>query len=55
MVDRYPFALTFTAGVIPSGRYLQLEYNPKAVSLGSAESLLNSYKTLLDEITQAVK
>jgi amino acid adenylation domain-containing protein len=55
MVDRYPFALTCTAGVIPSGRYLQLEYNPKAVSLGFAENLLNSYKTLLDEITQAVK
>jgi len=55
IVDRYPFALTCTAGVIPSGRYLQLEYNPKAVSLGSAENLLNSYKTLLDEITQAVK
>jgi amino acid adenylation domain-containing protein len=55
IVDRYPFALTCTVVVIPSGRYLQLEYNPKAVSLGSAENLLNSYKTLLDEITQAVK
>lgn len=54
-VDRYPFAVTCTAGVISSGRYLQLEYNPKAISLGCAENLLNSYGSLLDEITQSLR
>jgi len=47
VVDRYPFALTCTAGVGPSGRYIQLEYNPKSISPEFVRSLLNSYKNLL--------
>jgi hypothetical protein len=53
VVDRYPFALTCTAAVGPSGRYIQLEYNPRSISLESARNLLNSYKNLLDEVAQA--
>jgi hypothetical protein len=34
------------------GRYLQLEYNPKLISLALVKSLLNSYKSLLEEIIQ---
>jgi amino acid adenylation domain-containing protein len=52
VVDRYPFALTCTAAAGPRGRYIQLEYNPKAISLESARDLLNSYRNLLEEITE---
>lgn len=52
VVDRYPFALTCTAGVTPSGRYIQLEYNPKLISPESVRDLLNSYKNLLEEVAQ---
>jgi amino acid adenylation domain-containing protein len=52
VVDRYPFALTCTAAIGPTGRYLQLEYNPKLISLALVKSLLNSYKSLLEEIIQ---
>jgi len=55
VVDRYPFALTCTAGVISSGHYIQLDYNPKTISRESAKNLLNSYKYLLTEMTQALK
>jgi hypothetical protein len=52
-VDRYPFALTCTAAVGPEGRYIQLEYNPRSISLGFVEDLLSSYKNLLEEEIQA--
>jgi amino acid adenylation domain-containing protein len=51
-VDRYPFALTCTAVVGPSGRCIQLEYNPKSISLESVRNLLKSYRNLLDEVAQ---
>lgn len=53
VVDRYPFALTCTVGTSLSGRYIQIEYKPGAISLESVKDLLNSYKNLLDQLTQA--
>src|SRR6185369_4024976 len=53
VVDRYPFALTCTVGTSPSGRYIQLEYNPKAISLGQVRDILHLYTNLLDEVIQA--
>ncbi|MBZ5490386.1 MAG: amino acid adenylation domain-containing protein [Acidobacteriia bacterium] len=55
VVDRYPFALTCTAATGPDGRYIQLEYNSKSISLGFVKDLLSSYKNLLGELTQTVK
>jgi aryl carrier-like protein len=52
VVDRYPFALTCTVGTSPSGRYIQLEYNPKVICMESVRNILHSYKNLLNEITQ---
>jgi hypothetical protein len=53
VVDRYPFALTCTAALGPEGRYIQLEYNSKSISLEFVEDLLSSYKNLLEEVIQA--
>ena len=53
VVDRYPFALTCTVGTGPLGRYIQIEYNPKSISLENVNDLMNSYKNLLDQLTQA--
>jgi amino acid adenylation domain-containing protein len=53
VVDRYPFALTCTVGTSPLGRYIQIEYNPRSISFENVKDLLNSYKNLLDQLTQA--
>jgi amino acid adenylation domain-containing protein len=55
VVDRYPFALTCTAAAGPEGRYIQLEYNSKSISLKFVEYLLSCYKNLLKETIQALR
>lgn len=52
-VDRYPFALSCTAAVGSSGRHIQIEYDPKSISVEPVKNLLHSYKNLLEQLTQA--
>lgn len=54
-IDRYPFALTCTAAAGSSGRYVQIEYNPKAISLQSVKNLLSSYTSLLEQATEVLR